>query len=491
MGIIQRQSIKGTLVYIIGAAIHFTTMCVLIPKLMAEQDSAVYRVCVSLLLLFSIVGLGGAQATLLKHLPDFEYQPQHKKVFNFVTLIYTIIVAAITVGVIIVCKNVLLSWKGSNTYLMQYFWCVPLGSFFGVLLYYFEYYSMATYRLTAPSVVREIILKLILLISVVLLHYQLITTTQFFLIFALSYAICALVMIVYCVAIRGYRIGFDMQIFKTIPFQQYLPYTFFIFLLGCLAALMLNTDQPIIYSMCGANAINIYGLAVTIASMITIPYKPLSAILLPFMYEAWKTNDTRKLNEMNRDSAKNLTAIGVLLFLLLICNVHHLFAFMPAYVSYIKIPLIIIGVGRVLDYTTGASTELLISAPTHKKMIKYMAAAFLFSLICYKLLIPAYQEIGAAIACTATLIFYNILKYTHLRKQYNLQPLCKESFYFIGLGFLVYGVQYLLPNFSNFMVDIFIRSTIITILFCSIIFYYKWIPMVNDMVNHQLKKQKN
>ena len=50
--------------------------------------------------------------------------------------------------------------------------------------------------------------------------------------FALSYALGCAIMIVYCVLIRDFKIGFDKAIFKTIPFKEYIPYTFFIFVLG-------------------------------------------------------------------------------------------------------------------------------------------------------------------------------------------------------------------------------------------------------------------
>ena len=165
MGIIQRQSIKGTLVFIIGAAIHFSTMLLMIPKMLGEADQAVYRVVFSLILMFSVFGVGGANAALLKHLPDFENKPKERKVFNFVTFVYTIIVALITLALVYCSKNIIYAWKGnSNAYLLNYFWCIPIGSFFATLLYYFEYYSIATHRLTAPSIVREIILKIIVLL---------------------------------------------------------------------------------------------------------------------------------------------------------------------------------------------------------------------------------------------------------------------------------------------------------------------------------------
>ena len=109
-----------------------------------------------------------------------------------------------------------------------------------------------------------------------------------------------------------------------------------------------------------------------------------------------------------------------------------------------------------------------------------MTATFLFSLVCYYLFIPTYKEIGAAISCTLTLIFFNILKYWHLNKTYQLQPLAKESIYFIGTGTIILACSYLLPSTNYLLLDLVIKSTFLVSIYFAIIYYFNWIPVVND-----------
>jgi O-antigen/teichoic acid export membrane protein len=490
MGIIQRQSIKGTFVFVIGAGIHFLTMLWLMPNMLSEADLAVYRVYFSLIAIFSVIGLGGISALIIKHVGDFEKKSKELKVFNFVTLLFTVLFALITVVIIYASKNTLYAIKKTQSpYLLTYFYCIPISTFFYVLQYYFEAYCLATHRLTAPSIVKEILLKLLLLIGVVLYYFKYISISHFFLWYALTYCIGFLILLIYCIAIRDFRIAWDYKIFKQINFKSYVPYVSFIFFFGTLAACILNLDQVAVYGIAGSTATDIYGYAVTTAAMITIPYKPLSAILLPFMYEAWKKNDVAKINEINTQSAQFLSAIGSLLFLLLVANADNIIVLAPKFAAF-KWPLFIIGFGRVLDFLTGSSTELLLSSPTHKKMIPFMIATFLFSLLCYKLFIPPYKEIGAAISCTLTLVFFNVLKFIHLKKYYQLQPIHKTSIYFILLSIALIIAQLLIPKSANFIIDIFIRSSIISILYLSIVYFCNWMPVVNQWMAKNILKSK-
>jgi O-antigen/teichoic acid export membrane protein len=491
LGIIQRQSIKGTLVFIIGAAIHFLTMLWLMPNMLNEADLAVYRVYFSLIAIFSVVGLGGISSLIVKHVGDFDKKSKQLQVFNFVTLLATIVFALLTIAVIYASKSALYSFKKTQSpYLLNYFYCIPISTFFYILQYYFEAYCLATHRLTAPSVVKEILLKVLLLVGVVLYYFKYVTIGQFFLWYAFSYAIGFFILMMYCILIRGFRISWDATIFKQINFKAYLPYTIFIFMFSALAACILNLDQVVIYGIAGSTATDIYGYAVTTAAMITIPYKPLSAILLPFMYEAWKNNDLKKINEINTQSAQFLSAIGSLLFLLLVANADNIIILAPKFAAF-KWPLLIIGFGRVLDFLTGSSTELLLTSPTYKKMIPFMVATFLFSLMCYKIFIPTYQEVGAAVSCTLTLIFFNVLKFIHLRKHYQLQPVHRTSIYFILLSIALIALQIFIPKNQNFILDIIVRSAIITSIYLATLYFCNWLPIVNTWVNKKILKAKH
>jgi O-antigen/teichoic acid export membrane protein len=490
MGIIQRQSLKGTLVYMFGSMIQFGTMVLLLPNALGEADQAIYRVYSSLIFLFSTLGYLGANSLVLRHLHEYEHQPQQRKVLNGVTLLVTLIGAVLSVVLIFASKTFIYEMKGGNNpYLLKYFWCVPLSVFFSVVQGYFECYSIATHRLTAPSIVKEILLRGIFLVAMVAYYFAWIDVHNFFVWVTAAYGISALVNMVYCVAIRDFRVSLRKDLLHLIPWKDYAPYAFFVFLIAAFAAVMLNVDQPILYSMLGAKSVVVYGAAVTLAAMVTIPYKPLSSILLPFMYEAWHNNDMHKLNKISRESSVNLSIIGSALLVLLLANLPTLLRFLPPNFSDLYWPLLIIGFGRVLDFTTGASTELVLTAPSYRHLAWFMGTSVLVSLVGYKIFIPLYGAIGAAAVVSGNLVFYNILKYWHLYSRYKLQPLHINSLLAIALGGIIYGIQYLMPHGLPWFLDLALRSTIICALFAVVIYKANWVPLFTEQVQKALKQK--
>jgi O-antigen/teichoic acid export membrane protein len=439
--------------------------------------------------MFSAFGFLGTNALMAKHLHEFEHKPQERRALSSLTFLITLVGAIATVLVIFFSKEMIYSWKGnSNAYLLKYFWCVPISVFFFIFQIYFEQYSIATHRLTAPSITREILLRGGILLAILAYHFKWLDVGAFFVAVTTCYVISALVNAVYCIAIRNFRITLNLTQIKALPLRYYGKYSLFVFLITAFAAVVLNVDQPLVYGMLGAQSVDIYGNAVTLAAMVTIPYKPLSNILLPFMYEAWHKQDYQKLNQINQESSVNLTLVGTVMCVLLLANTHNLMPFLPPlYHNTLFAPLAILAIGRVLDFTTGASTELVLSAPSYKMLALFMFLSMVFSFVAYFALVPSYKAIGAAIVVSVNLLFYNALKYYHLYKTYGLQPLHKNSFVAILIGVVIFASQLLVPK-MYWLADVIVRSTLITLAFAIAVYKLQLVPFFNLTIQKYLGK---
>ncbi len=481
MGIVKRQSIKGIAIFVIGAAIHFMTMLILMPNILSESDQALYRVYFSLIVMATSAGAGGVHVIIMKHYNNWQHKPEVLKTFNTINLFMLFCLCTLMVLGLYGCKSLIYSWKGnSSPLLLKYFWVVPFSAVFSALIIYFEAYSISTHRLTAPSIVKEIVMRVFLLGSIFLYHLGKISITTFFTFYACSYLLGFLILFFYCYQFRGFKLGFNKFHFNEIAYKQYLPFFFYILIIAVLATFMINSDQVIMYSMQGAKSTDIYGYAVTCASLITIPYKPISSFILPFLYEAWNKNDLNKIKEISDATSKNLSVLGVLLCLLLIINIPLLYSFVPQNLALFKWPLIILGVGRVLDYTTGVSTEILLTAPKYKLYGYCLIATYLFSILMYKLLIPSYYELGAALATAFTLVFVNVLKFIVLKKYYGLQPIVKESIFCILIGVILYLLIQVIPSFENIWVNTIYKSTLTFFTYVILVHKLNLAPQASD-----------
>lgn len=480
MGIIKRQSIKGILTYGIGAGIHFFTTLIVMNRFLPEAYFAVFRSYFALTTVLGFVGLVGMHAVVSQQIPLFRMRNEDDRKFNFATLTLTLIGSGLLTLLLIVFKENISDWfkPAGNAVFPTYYYCIPLATFFGALQWYFEYYSVATHRLTAPAIVREILNRGLLLIGVIGYAYKWWTIDIFFWIFGGSYVLAALIMGIYCVAIRGFRIQWSASAWSIPEFKKSLPYGLFNFGIVAFAISIINMDQSISYKILTDIQTSTYGLAMTIASMITIPYKPLASILTPFMHEAWIRKDYHKLNEISNQSSINLVAMGVLLFLLLWANVPNYFNSGLCNAKYfgLAMPLLVLALGRVLDYGSGCSTELLNTSPSYKKMLLYLAISFAVGILSFYFLGKKYAEIGLAFGVFIQYIVFNGLKYYTLKKEYNINAYPKEIIKFLALGAIIYFANRLVPNGKNWVVDLIFRSAVIVIIYASVVYKKNWLP---------------
>ena len=84
--------------------------------------------------------------------------------------------------------------------------------------------------------------------------------------------------------------------------------------------------------------------------------------------------------------------------------------------------------------------------------------------------IPRYGITGAAIASAGTIFLYNSAKSWFIWSVYRIQPFSIQTLFVTGIGILVIVISRFLPPLQNVLLDIFMRSTIMTIIYGALVF---------------------
>jgi O-antigen/teichoic acid export membrane protein len=98
-------------------------------------------------------------------------------------------------------------------------------------------------------------------------------------------------------------------------------------------------------------------------------------------------------------------------------------------------------------------------------------ALFLFST--NLLLIPIFQITGAALATALSIFLYTLIKFIFLWITFRLQPFTKNAVWVIAAMLITWLLVGRLPMLDVALVDVIVRSTMITILFMSIVIFFK------------------
>ena len=182
-----------------------------------------------------------------------------------------------------------------------------------------------------------------------------------------------------------------------------------------------------------------------------------------------------------------LFIIGLLMFIGLWVNIDNIFEILgPNFVSG-KWVIFFIGLGSLIDMTTGANSSILGSSPQYKVQSLFLIVLVVLLILTNFLLIPIYGITGAAIGGAVSLSILNLFRFLYLWYKYNLQPFNLKFLLVAAIGIIAYLISLLLPVLPNFIFDILVRSSIFSVLFCLPVYLLKLSPDINEKADEVLR----
>ncbi|NPA44732.1 MAG: polysaccharide biosynthesis protein, partial [Chlorobi bacterium] len=221
--------------------------------------------------------------------------------------------------------------------------------------------------------------------------------------------------------------------------------------------------------------------------LISLPSRPLRKISSIFLAEAWKKNNIEEVNTVYKKSISTLFLIGTLIYVGIIINLDNIFEIIPKYESGRNV-IILIGAAYLVDMLSGTSASI-ISNSKHYKVLGYIMMATVGLVIITNIIfIPIWQLTGAAFASFITIVIAFFMRFLFLYFKYKLQPYFYKHFLILIIGALMLVVNYFIPENNNFILDIIIRSSVITVLFISLSYFLKISEDANKLINLILSK---
>ncbi|MDR3287095.1 MAG: lipopolysaccharide biosynthesis protein, partial [Prevotellaceae bacterium] len=173
MGIIFRQSIKGIIVHYIGAIIGMVTLLYIQPRFLTTEEIGLMKVLYESGLLICALALFGTPSSAIRFFPYFKNNKNKDNGFFFYLLLLPAIGIIIFIPIILALKNVIIGFFAEKSALyVEYFnWVIPLILF---LMYWavFETYSNIKMRIAVPKLIREVVVRILLLTLFVLYGFH-------------------------------------------------------------------------------------------------------------------------------------------------------------------------------------------------------------------------------------------------------------------------------------------------------------------------------
>jgi O-antigen/teichoic acid export membrane protein len=493
MGIVIRQSIKGSIVSYGGAVIGMVSTIFIYPYFLSPELIGLNRILIDSAFLFAFVAQIGIPNAIIRFSPQLKKKGLIREAYRYALLLP--IISFVFFGTLVFLgKDTFQGFFTENSplYSKYFLLIIPFGlvcMYMGII----ENFAVSYYRITIPKFIREVILRFLLITSALLFFYLSLSIDLYVLLVILSYALAVLILFAYFKRLQ--RIMTPKEDSKGIPrevVRNIFPYMGFMLLAGIGSNVVTKVDAFMISSMIGLTSTGIYTISFFMTSIIEIPSRATLQISAPFVSESLENNDIPRLKDLYIRYSSNQAIIGGLLLVILWANINSIFELMPDGEIYAagKYVVLFIGLGKLIDVTTGINNLILTYSKYHRYLILFVLTLGIITVTGNFILIPILGITGAALASLASYFIINTVVILFIYIKLGIQPFTLTTLKIFLLIALAFFINYLLPTLDNWFLDSLYRSLILLGIYVGFTYFYKLSEDLNSLVRKALTKAK-
>lgn len=487
MGIIQKQSISGTIYSYIGVILGFVTIGLLFPRIFSTEEVGLLRLLVSYSVLFAQFASLGVNTATVKLFPYF--RNKEKKHYGFLGIALIVVF----VGLIIAVSGYLLlrpyfiehGQEKSELFISYFYYVIPL-IIFTLLFNVFDTYYRVLYNAVKGIVYKEVIQRLLILAVIIAYFFNLFDFQLTVILYVIAFVTPTFLLFISLLRSGQFFIKPDFTLFDSKLKKQFLDVSFYGLIATFSGVLVLNIDVIMVDRMLGLSAAGIYTVCFFFGTLILVPLRTMGKIGSVVIADAWKVNDLGIIQKIYKKSILSLSVIGFLLFIGIWANVDNIFLIIGNDYLPGKYVILFIGIANLFDVSLGINAQIILNSKYYR-YLSYFLFIFAFLLIVTNLLlIPVLGIVGAALASLISKLIYNFIKFFFLYKKFGFQPYDCKYILLIVILLIAYAVSLLIPIFSNYIIDIIIRSAIIFIVFLIPVYAFKISEDINNKINETI-----
>lgn len=472
MGIIARQSIKGTIVTYLGVVIGFITTFFVLTRFLSSEDIGLVRVLIDAATLFVGLAQLGTSSSLIRFAPWFrtkESESESEKKDHglfFWALVLPFLGFTLFATIYWACEVPITQWfsEKSPLFVDYYYFVLPIAFFF---LYQsiFETCSNVLMRIVVPRAVREIGIRVGLLVLYLLYAYKVISMDGFVIALSGVYALAAIINLVYLLAIGHISFKPDWAFLKANPklVRRCILYTGFLIISAITSVLVPSLSSFFITAQMGLSYTGIFAIATYMAVMVSIPYRSVTAIAAPQLADAIQKGRLSEANTLTKQVVNNTFLVGVTIFLIIWINIDLIYTVLPNGETYSAARTCVFIL--MLSQLMLATFNILLNAISYGRyyVLSLVLSAVLTAgaIVANNLLIPHFGMNGAALSNLVSYGLYMVLAIVVVTSLMKINPFSRKMFLTLSLTLVVLGLNHgLWYEFNLHQVNVWVSSLV-------------------------------
>jgi O-antigen/teichoic acid export membrane protein len=486
MGIVLNQSLKNTIITYVGFGIGGINTIYLYPVFLGATFYGLTNYvtsCANVIMpLFAI----GMQNTLVKFYSQYKTEEEKGRFLSFTVLFPLLLIIPMLLIGLFFYDEILFFLSKKNAIVKNYIWLIP---FIGLCMAYFEiFYAWARVHMHSVfgNFIKEVGLRLFSLFLLIGVYYKWLTVEGFVYATAGLYFLAFLVTMFYAFSIQKPTFQFTIPVNT----KEILTYTFYIILSGSVANLLLDGDKMILNQYMHIENIAFYSVATYIALVISVPSRAMHQIVYPITARLMHENKQEELNDLYKKTSINLQVVGGLVMLGIFVNINQLYDMVPKEYSGGILVVFMIGISKYFDLILGNNNAIIFNTKYYRTVLFLGVGLVALTIGLNMIFIPIYGIMGSAFATLLSITIYSLAKLLFVVKRLHLYPFTKQTLHSLAITFLLFLMFYFWEFPFNPIINILLKSILITILYVYVNYKFVVSIEINEAINVVLRKIK-
>ncbi len=491
MGIVIKQATTTAIYSYIGAALGFVTVWFVNRTLLTPEENGLINLLISISIITGSLSNLGTAGMITRMFPHFKSVDGKHNGFLFYPIVFSVLGFALFVALYFIFKEELIARniEKSKLFADNLFYLIPL-TFFWAMFFVFDNYTRSIYHTVAGVVIKEVVLRIIILVAAFFYAKGMIAFDTFLLIYCASFCSIAVMMAVYLLVKGEFKIRITKGFIDKSLRKEMIYVSGFSVITGLSGLLISSIDKIIVNDVLGLELAGVFAIATYFGSVIQIPARSILRISSSVIADSWRVGDLANISDVYHKTCLNQFIIGVLFFIGISVNIDAIMMLLPPEYAEGKYVIILMSLGYLFDMATGANGVIIATSKYFRYDTYFMFLLLIVTFITNMALIPIYGIVGAALASCITYFVFNFLRYLFIWRKFNMQPYDTAFLKVAIIAAIVFLCAFLIPQSNNPYLSIFIKGSVVCVLFVSMIYRSEIAVDFNNLVERVIRKLK-
>ena len=499
MGVVVRQSIKGTIMNYLGVLVGFITTFFIVTKYLTTEEVGLTRVLVDASILLSGLAQLGTGTSAMRYYPYFKDEKERDHGFFGWSVIIPLVGFVVFAILFLIFRQPIENYfsKNSSLFVDYIYFVIPMA-FFMMYLTVFETNSNLLMRIVIPKFIREVGVRLMTLVVYLLYAFDVINLDGMVVCLCVTYGMATILNVVYLLSLKKVSFKIQPAFISSWLRKDFVFYTLFLIVTSLASNLVPVLNTFFVSGKLGLAVAGVNTIAVYIASMVEIPYRSLAAISRPQISQNMKDNNLPEVNSLVKNVSLHQFMASAFIFFVIWINIDLIYALIPNGSVYdeAKFVVFILAIVKIVNTSLNVGATVLSYSKYYYYSLLFTVILTATAIFMNVKLIPVWGMEGAALASLISYIVYYSALLTFVNMKVKVSPFSLKEVYTLVIVVLLFVTDSLLQNYmSGYLIslfnieiigqllDSFVRTMVLSLIGVMIIYKSGISKQVNDIVD--------